>query len=226
VPRLVDGEGLELVSRQIGVSGVGESETTFLSDELVQQFNAFRAIRRARADFTHGGWWYGILENTHADGSEEEISFINPYAAGVDALGTFPQTIPTDFDIWLHAVTVRAAGTTAGLLCQAFLGTGSQVALQSQAFGRDQANAPTGSVPMSMPLTPQLDAATNWTIASLAYVNSSLTGNPALPYPGMRLPRGYNLGFVSFTTTAAAVLQCQFLMGLYPIGMGSDVGPS
>jgi len=162
------------------------------------------------------GWFQGILENVHS-GADNEISSIDPYAAGADAVPPFPQLVEDNFDLWLlGAMLAESSGTPA--LVGGIFSMNTQGRMQG--FGRDDQGAPVvAQVPLVL-------AAWNGTFTAAAYAPGdpcTLVGSGELfKKLGLRIPRGAVLRLHT-TSGAAGEFHLSLLMGLFPAGLGQDV---
>ena len=213
--RDLDSDALTLIQRQLGYSGVGDPRTTFLDSELAQIFDVGSGVRRARADIATGGWWFGILENVHL-GADDMVSNINPYSGlqGFSA-NTFPPSVdPQKFDIWIHgAVLKRTAGV--GFLTA----TLTYLTLErAMAFGKDDGGTVVAPQAVAIPMA-FFDDVIN-TGANIYGINA--VSGQVYQRVNVRMP---SQGFLQFesVSTNASTWQMSIILGLFPVGMGSDV---
>lgn len=215
--RDIDSGALGPVQKQLGYSGSAGQFTDFDENDLLQSFEVNSAVRRGRADVATGGWFYGRLDNRHI-GNDTVFSFIDPYAPGANALGTWPQEVPQDFDVWIGHIWAfgdTAAGNFAEALCS--LGLPARM----QAMGADESQNPLAATSMGMTLG-YWD--TQQDISTVEALQNSKT-DQVIYAPKMRLPRGVAIQFMSRLGGAGGdVFSLGFELGLFPIGMGQDVG--
>jgi len=165
------------------------------------------------------GWFTGVLENVHS-GADEEDSTVFPYeVTRANVLGNFPTPIPEGWDIHLVSCGgVRTSGA-GGITGSTLLDTPASV----QGFALDDAGNPIGLSPRAM----ILGMITGFDATAGALTNDPIVwaGVPGLTQlrVGLRIPRGAALHFFS-TSDAAVTAQMTFLMGLFPLAMGQDVG--
>jgi len=162
------------------------------------------------------GWFQGILENVHS-GADNEISTIDPYSAGADAVEPFPVEIQPGFDLWVLGAQLSVSSGTPALVGAIF---SLNLEGRQQGFGRDDVGAPVvGNVPLTL-------AAWDGTFTAAAYADGdpcTLTGSDEVfKYLALRIPRGANLRLHT-TSGAAGEFQLSLLMGLFPAGLGQDV---
>jgi len=210
-------DALLSVNRILGLTSGGETQPTLLDDGNVSQvFTINDAVRRARAGGITSGWFMGILQNVHT-GAGSLIATIDPYSAGsaVPALGSWPELIPRGLDIWVLGVsTIRTVG--AGTLDGAVMYFNPTA--RQQAWGRDDSGVlVTSSAGIAIARWTDLDASAG----SLAI---GIGGNgDAFNWVRLRVERGTILEFRSDVATASATIRCNFILGLFPEGLGQDV---
>jgi len=210
VARSVDSAALEPVNKQLGLKG-GTAPTTLLEDgDLRQTFDTNAAVRRGRADVGTGGWFYGILEMVHA-GSGTITATIDPYAPAGSQAGSYPRIVPPDFDLWIESYAIIQDSGSAAMSYGALRLVPD--AGRTQGWGEDNLGAAVvSSTIFGLGLFDSLDAQ-----------GFGLTeAGEQLVKLGLRLPRGCTL---SARTIADGVttLHAIVTLGLFPIGMGSDV---
>lgn len=215
--RAVDSDALVQVGRQLGISGQAGQFTDFEEDSLTQVYEANSAIRRGRADIATGGWFFGILENVHSSG-DSEVSNIDPYEAGIFAAGSFPQIVDPRYDIWIEGVSVEQISGTgdADHLLELLLPA------RFMAWGKDDAG-------VAVAATAKAHAVASWnglfpaSGPNIWAVNGRTATQQDAHIPlGFRMPRGGAFLQFSSLSTAASEWQMCIIMGLFPIGMGSD----
>jgi len=161
------------------------------------------------------GWFLGITENVHS-GADAESSFIDPYNPGDLAVAPYPGVVPDDFDVWVLGVAgVRSSGV--GDLTGAIFSLNP--ADTSQGWGIDDAGAAViGSLAIKIAFFDTLEETVTAVVSSAMLTEAGLTYQPV----GIRVPRGGLLGFDT-ESVAAAEFQGQWLIGLFPAGLGQDV---
>lgn len=212
--RIVNSDALDVIADQLGIVGTAEGTTVLNDDDLLQSFDTHSGVRRGRADIATAGWFYGILENVHG-AADAEVSNINPYAALANAVNTYPERVSDKFDVWLHGVSVRRISGT-GILTEAtatFL-----VLARAMGWGVDDSGDPVTEVAVPIPLA-------RWNSISDTGGNVyGLNGPNGEVYVrvNMRVPVQ---GFIQFESVSSALSTWQMMcvLGLFPVGMGSDV---
>jgi len=212
----IDSDALLTINRVLGIAGPGSASTELEDGTLVQVMNMNDIVRRSRAIGPFGGWYQGLLENVHSAG-DTESSFIDPYEPGASANAPYPASVPLGWDVWIVGVGgVRSSG--AGALADAIMQI-NPIARQT-GWGQDNAGAPvTGSPSFSLAHFDDVVASVGSIVA-----DPMKNGTNGLTYyqPNVRVPRGAAIEFHS-TSGAAAEFQAQFLMGIFPQGLGQDV---
>jgi len=163
------------------------------------------------------GWFVGLMENVHS-GADSEASSIDPYEPGaLLAVPPYPPSVPDDFDLWLLGISGTRSSGTGGL-------TGALFTLNpndtSQGWGIDDAG-------VALLGTPSIRLGLFDSISELvqAFTTDPMINSLTLQtfYKlGIRVPRGAILSFET-EAAAAAEFQGQFLLGLFPAGLGQDV---
>jgi len=215
MPRNIDSDALTLVQRQLGLSGIGESKTELLSDDLLQTFEVSGAIRRSRADIATGGWWFGLLSNEHS-GADAEVSNINPYSGLVGFnTSTFPDAIdPQKFDVWVHGAMIRrTAGTGTVDATLTFL-----TQARFMAFGKDDTGTAVPQTVAALPIA-HWDGVVDTTNAVYGL---NVASGQTYTRINLRMPAQGLLQFESLST-ALSNWEMYIILGLFPIGLGSDV---
>jgi len=207
--RNVDSSALELVNRQLGLLGGTQVSTELDENDLKQTFDVGSAVRRGRADVATGGWFYGILEMVHA-GSGTLTAEIDPYSPGLGVVGSYPLRVPNDFDVWIESYSIIQ---DSGVAAMSYGAARIAPAARAQGWGLDDSGA--------IEISP--------TIFGLGLFDSldaqgfGLTeGGEQLVKLGVRVPRGSTLS-ARTTVDGVTTLHAVFMLGLFPIGMGSDV---
>jgi len=169
--------------------------------------------RRSLASQPSGGIFQGVLENVHS-GADQEVSSIEPYAAGDNAVPPYPAEISSNFDLWLigvHGIRSSGAGAlTGGLASITF-------PAHTQGWGQDdQGAAVISNRPVRVAEFDDISVLSGTpevmiTAAGLTYVRA-----------GIRLVRGCALDFHS-RSGGIAEFQMTFLLGLFPAALGQDV---
>lgn len=162
------------------------------------------------------GWFVGLLENVHS-AADSESSFIDPYNPGANSIAPYPEIVPIGYDVWLIGVSGTRSAGSGGLTGAIFVLNPGDT---SQGWGQDDAGA-------AVVGTPSIRLALFDSISELVQAVATdpmITEQGATYVPiGIRIPRNSLLGFET-EAAAAAEFQGQFLLGLFPAGLGQDVG--
>jgi len=216
---LIKGDQLRLIGKLFGFAPDPLAGLSDLDDNHVSLVvNANDLIRRGLTEANVGGWFFGILENVHS-GADTEQSSIRPYFAGADANPPFPGLVPLGWDLWVAGVCGNR-NSGAGGLTDAIMHI-DPTNDDQMGFGRDDAGTPVAPTSPSIPLAHfngLAEAVGGITQDPMINTVSGVIYQPTL----MRLPRECSLIF-STTSAAAAEFQAQFLMGLFPEGLGQDI---
>jgi len=219
--RRIDSGALEAVQRFLGFSGVGASQTELIDEEVNQSLEIGAAVRRARADVATGGLFYGILRNEHPNASTL-VSFVDPYAAQNEVVGTYPAFVPRDFDVWVEAVGVTQPGGTAPNLLDA--AASLQYAGRNQGWGKaDDGSAIVESEPIGLAMWTSALRFTGGTFATTFGVNGD-SGEMTTVWRklGFRMPRADCFLHFNSTSNGAGDIDCIWMLGLFPTAYGSD----
>ena len=211
---LIKNPVLSTLQRMIGISP--RPSPIVLDDENVQLvLPIVPEVTRRSLSGNESGWFIGILENEHS-GADAELSFINPYSPGDDAVPPYPREVEDDFDVWLLGISgIRSAAT--GDLTGAIMDINP--AARSQGWGRNDLGASiVDSTSIRLAFFSGLETTTDVVTADPMITPGGLLFVPT----NLRIPRGGTLGFNS-RSAAAATFQAIFLLGLFPAGLGQDV---
>jgi len=209
----VDSDALQTVQRALGVPGRGAQITQFADGQLDQVLNVAPMIRRGRTFAGNQGIYTALLENNHA-GADSQVSTAEPYNMPVGTVGSYPSPVPPEFDLWIIAATVRRTSGSGTLSAGLYM----DLAANTFGWGVDEAAAAVAaqSVRMIFAL---------WDATTAQGTQVVGTRNGELPWVsiGFRFPRhvGADLMFRT-TSSAAAVFNCQLLLGLFPVALGQD----
>jgi len=172
-------------------------------------------VARRGGSGIQAGWYLGVLENVHS-GADAESSNIDPYNPGASAVAPYPSVVDPGFDVWLLGVAgirTSAAGDLLGALMTMNPGD------SSQGWGEDDADVPLLATP-SLRLA-HFNSVLDTVLTTVAHPMLTPAGQTWVPL-NLRVPRGGIIGF-STQSAAAAEYQAQFLIGLFPAGLGQDV---
>jgi len=161
------------------------------------------------------GWYLGMLEVVHS-GADFESAALDPYNAGVDAIAPYPPIVPEGFDVWLLGVGGHRSSGAGGLVGANFSMNPED---ENQGWGRDDAGAPVVGTPSF--IVAAFDSINELVTAGIQPMQTE--SGETFVKVGIRVPRGGTLG-VNTQSAAAAEFQAQFLTGLFPAGLGQDIG--
>jgi len=205
----IDSDALGLINKSLGVTGRGAPVTELLDGEVNQTLDIAPIVRRSRTQAATDGLYRCVLRNVH--GAANTItSSETPYNIAVGRIAPYPNPMPPQFDIWLlwaSLLQVSGSGTLSAVL---------SLAVPTQGWGIDDSGVAVVSA-----LTQTIAA---WDALFAVTVTIGLQqGNGPLAKIGLRLPRDLatNLLFRS-TSSAVATFECQFLLGVFPVGLGQD----
>jgi len=207
----IDSAALGLITRVLRLGG-GDGAAAFLDDDNVSQVLNLNPIIRRSPSLVGEGWFYGIMKNRHA-GADNEVSLIDVYNP-IGARNGYPNPIPNTLDVWLLSVQGRRV-SGAGALTAAALDL-LPVADQ-QGWGVNDGGDP-------------VETASRMVLARWDSLETTMTnlqffiteqGEPSVPI-GIRVPRGADLEFSSFSG-GAANFDLQLMLGVFPLALGQDV---
>jgi hypothetical protein len=201
--------------RALGLQGAGSQETELLDGVVHQTLDVAPLVRRGRTLANSGGIFQVAFDLVRATAGAASVSW-TPFAAGANAFPPFPQTIPTDMELWLLYATLRRAS-----------GTGTVEAMLRltnifQGWGQDT-GASQAAIQTNMVLG-------HWdTVVTIDGVNFvELAQGGQMLRLGMRVPRQRNaLGNLpnitaTIDTSATATYEMQIIVGLFPLALGQD----
>lgn len=208
----VDSDALGVITRSLGLSGVGAQETEFLDGELVQTLDVSRLIRRGRTLAASTGIYTAVMSNVHTD-AETLASTLDLYvpAAAAIAGSTYPNPVPRQFEVWVLGATLQqisGGGTLSGAL---FI----DYPANQQGLGINDSGA---GVVASSP-----NPLAFWDAIEVEHQNFGIltgTNGPRAQF-AIRAPRGADLIFGT-TSSLTTSFNCQLIVGLFPIGLGQD----
>ena len=196
--------------------GATTPPATILEDaSLTQVIDVRDTVRRSLTIAGSEGIFFGQLRHEHP-GPGALANTIDPYAAGGNSFPGYPTPTPRGYDIWLLGATVaRDAG--AGTLDGAFLSMSFLATATAFQRNNDGTSEAAGVVLMPLARWDSLDTTTG-----LDAVGLTEDGESYVPI-GHRIRRGSRLQFDSDVAGAAADIQCNMLLGVFPITLGQDV---
>lgn len=208
---------LDLVNRGLGISGRGAPETTFADEELLQTVDVGPLIRLSRTPAESGGIFYAIIRHVHGAAGDLETG-VAPYDLETPgAIGAYADPMTRGFDVWLISACVRRV-SGAGTLTVAQLGV--SYFSGTQGWGVDDSGVAV--------VVADIQALATWeTLISTPPRAYGLLsgGNGTMVYPKLRLQRNPStrIQFISTVAAAAATLDLQLVLGVFPEGLGQDV---
>jgi len=207
---------LKRIQGLIGTPGSSLGPVNLEDESVTQVLPVIPEIaRRGLAPGTIGGWGTGLMENVHS-GADFESSSIDPYLAGVAAVGAYPAEVPLEFDVWLLGVSAQQTSGTPGL-DGAFLLL-NPVASQ-QMWGVDDGGLQVvGDPPLMLARWDAIDS----TVTTTGDILIAESGEVYLPI-NIRIPRSGCLIAFHTESAGAAEYQATLLMGLFPAALGQDV---
>ena len=218
MPRDIDSDALTSLNRVLGIAGsrLGAQTTELDDGNLTQVLDVNEIVRRSRTLQDFDGIYFGVIRNVHA-GAGELITSVDPYALPVGAGPGFPTNITaqTGLELWLIGASlyrISGTGTLDGATLELIFDS------PQQAFGVDDSGAAvatTGGIPLA-----------HWdSILTTITSNPGITEQGEVYIPmGIRLARAsIGLRFISDVAGAAATMQTNIILGLFPAGLGQDV---
>lgn len=211
---LVKNPILAPLQRLIGTSPAPRGSINLDDENISQTLPVVPHLMRRSLAGIESGWFLGLMENVHG-AADFESSFIDPYNPGALAVAPYPGTVESDFDVWVLGVSgIRSSGA-GGLTGALFV---INPADTSQGWGVDDAAAQVlGTPALKVARFDGLETTITQTFDPMI-TEAGLTYQPV----GIRVPRGGLLGFDT-ESAAAAEFQGQWLIGLFPAGLGQDV---
>lgn len=217
--RPVNSDALDVVARALDITGSGRgAPTTEFEDGILDQvIDVLPMIRRGRTQGRTQGLYTAVLSAVHA-GADDQLASEAPYAVGTGVIPPYPDPIPRGLELWLLTASVRR-----------FSGSGTVNAILSVIFGGDAQGwgiDSTGSAVVSNLEHPIAHWDAVFTTVNVFGQLADDGGGSPLKKIGLRLPHptvrtALILNFRS-TSSAAMRLDCQLLMGLFPISLGQD----
>lgn len=207
--QLVDSQALQRVSKTLQLSTPGAQETLFIDERLEQVLDVTPMVRRGLTLAGTEGLYTANMRNTHGGSAGNVTSVVDPWNLGGSARPPFPETIPTNQDLWLtgfNAVVVSGDGQFAS----GFLDL--QVPTEHQAFGTITTNILLGG----------------WiaedSLAGVQVLISSAGQEVFLfNHARLRIPRLATLRFHTRNNGAnSPVFQLSLMLGLFPSSLGQD----
>jgi len=207
----VDSDALGVVSRALGLSGIGAPLTEFLDGSVHQTLDVTSLARRGRTQAGTGGIYRGVLTNIHS-AANTVVSSINPYAVGTTAvIAPYPDPMPAGFDVWLLGAALRqtsGTGTLAGVL--------SVSQPSAQGWGITSAGA-AQVVNLETPVA-------FWDALSTVFIEFGILNELGVYKKlGMRLASHADTALIfRSTSSAAANFEVQVITGVFPVALGQD----
>ncbi len=209
----IDSDALGLLQKSLGLSGRG-SQITELTDGIVDQSLAINeVVRRGRTQAGTEGVYTAALRTIHG-AADSQQAFDTPYDISVGAIPPYPNPTPTQFDIWLLAVTARQIS-----------GTGTISAILDLRYPTAQQGWGVDSAGTAVVSQAQMVLAF-WDTLATEVIEFAFHGGISGPWInlGLRLPRSPNTQLAFRTTSSAiATFQCDLILGVFPVALGQDV---
>ena len=214
----IDSDALNVLTKALGLTGRG-APVTELTDGLVEQtLDVVPVIRRGRTLAGSQGIFTAVFNNEHTD-AETIANSIDPYKVpAAVAIAPYPApAMPQQFDVWLlaaHMIRVSGSSTIRAMLQYQYPPT-------AQGWGvTDSGVAVVANPPVTLAYWDSAITIGTTTFGALALAEQAL----AQIHP-IRLPRAVD-GPIIFTSvsTLTTVMQCQVVLGVFPIALGQDGG--
>jgi len=211
----IKGEQLQLVQRLYRLATAQLAGVTELDADNISQTLPVvpEILRRSLTLGLSQGVGVARFKNEHAAAGQLATT-INPYTTASVGNGYPSPVDQTRKDIWLIGATVdrtAGAGTLDGALLEA------QFSSAQGFFGELDDGTPfVGGADMPLGRWDVIDTTTDR--------GNALTeqGEPYVPI-NMRIASGTVISFISDVAGAAADIQCNLIIGLFPQGMGQDI---
>lgn len=197
------------------MAGPGSGRTELEDGSLVQVIDTIPIVRRSRT-ITGTGLYIGVLQNAHSVADDEQSS-VDLYSNLAFRNG-LTNPIPAGYDLWLSQISLQTGDAGDLTSAQLIVVNGAdQVGMSindtGAAFG--------GFAPRI--LLAQWDALTTHVNGAAQFFGIRTNGQTDPFTPNFRVRRGTSLEF-STTSSAAATFNCVFMFGVFPEGLGQDVG--
>jgi len=219
--RVIDSGALDVVQRQLGLTGKGSQEAVFEDGVAQQSFDIFSAVRRGQSARGDGGYFYLAMSHEHA-GAGAISQGVNPYqVADAVVFNEWPGNdggagVTRNFDVWIESVGLERTDAGAGVMARPAV-VRLTMGTSSLGIGIDGAGAvleATGSQMIAM-----------WdglvTVAGAIVTAVNLDTNEMVKKLGFRMPRSGTLQFIT-DMDAAVDMKFTLAMMLVPVAMGSD----
>lgn len=215
--REIDSGALRLINRILGIKGVGSAQTELIDGDVSQVIDIVPVVRRSKTLAGSTGWFYACMRNAHGAGASDLETRVNPYTTVAGRIPPWPpRPFPVGLDIWILGACLEGIAGTVGNMTDAILlinpGGGAQ------AWGEDDGGTNIIDGDILIPLARWDD------LASVGGTDVGITEDGRVfAYIGQRL-RPFD-SVLSFRSTAsnAVTVQCNLLLGLFPVGLGQDV---
>lgn len=212
--KLIDSDALGELNRALGLTGAG-SQVTELMDGVVDQVMAINDVaRRGRTLGPTSGFFTPTMRNVHT-AADTEVTTVDPYNVGATgAVAPYPAVMPLQFDVWLIGASVRQVSGSGTLNATLSISQGTRQA----GWGLDDSGS---QILVSQPIR-----LAYWnTLVSVQTGFATLQGSNG-PHLNrlLRLNRfGCDLIFTT-VSSATATFDCQLILGVFPAGLGQDIG--
>lgn len=212
--KTVTSDALETIDKALGITGAATPGSTEFEDKILQQtVDVNPYARRGRTLSNTTGLFSAMLRNVHTV-DEVITTTVNPYAllAGTNR-APYPERVnEMQFDVWLIAAVcefISGSGTIAAVL--RYQPNGANLAWGVD----DSGNTLTGATDFTLAFWDTFQ-----TIGGFTFALQEQGGPTA--FPGIRIRPGTRLIFVS-DSSAALTVQCNLILGTYPVSLGQDV---
>ncbi len=210
--KIVDSDALGIVNRALGLTGAGAALTEFLDGQLAQTLDVAALIRRGRTLAGTSGMFQFVLTNVHT-GATTLTTTLRPYNQATNVTAPFPAPVPRHFDLWYfgaQAIRLSGTGTVVGELVLGNIQLG---------IGENDSGVAVGAGGIIMATWDSLSGA-------ISGSNALLLSGIGAPFQGMRIRHPRSATDLQWTTVSSATssYRCQVIVGLFPAGLGQDLG--
>jgi len=219
VSKPIESGALDLVNKALGIGGAGSAAETLLDDANVDQvLDVAPLIRRGLVPAATEGIFRGVLRTNHAIGDSQQAVW-SPYDEQLSrTIAPYTPPISDEFDIWLLRACVVVTTVSGTATCS--------LNMQNvrQGFGANQVGSATivnSKIPLAF-----------WDILHTVHDTTFMgTGNRNTePWKKIdqRLPRlgetatRVQIFFMSEASGGPSAYDCNFLFGIFPVGLGQD----
>ena len=209
----IDSDALGEVTLALGLSGAG-SPITELTDGVVDQtLSVGEIIRRSRTQAGTVGIYTPTMRTVHTDAEVLSVT-VNPYNVGATAVvAPYPNPMPRQFEVWLLGASMRIASGSGGINATLSLTNGTR----QQGWGVDDSGAQI--------LVSQAIRLAFWNAIGTAGTAFGILAVNRGPHQkiGLRIPRPFSNLVFTASSALTTTLDCQLILGVFPIALGQDV---